>query len=152
MNKDKRIDVQTSKEIYIVPDNHHDVIHVPSNQDGKSTKVAIPLLWLTIAGTLFLLAYAGPDIGNVLAYLVIPALSFFPSFMVWERFGKVAGILAGLLIVSVLAPVYGSTIITNSISFFTSLQKISQGVLGMLAVGALIFGVTLFLLRRGREE
>ena len=117
------------------------IIHVRGESDNPRPKVAVPLLALAIGCALFLLAYAGPDIGNVLAYLVIPSLGFFPGLMVWERFGKVAGILAGLLVVTVLTPAYGASVIANSISLFTSLQTISQGVLVMIGIIALLYSV-----------
>ena len=124
------------------------VIHLNSmpvtTVTAKQTRWAFPLLVFVAAFTLFLLAYAGPDIGNVLGYLVIPALGLFPGLLVGERFGKVAGVLAGLLLVTVLTPAYGNTIIASSVSMFTSLQQISQGILVFL--GSLFFLGSLLLI------
>lgn len=130
------------------PRGQEKVIHIPGSKPKARSSFTIPLLIFTIASVLFLLAYAGPDIGTVLAYLVIPMLSLFPGLLVWERFGRVAGILAGLLIVSILTPAYGSQLIDNSILLFTSLQAISRGVLILLSGACLGAGLLLLGLRR----
>jgi hypothetical protein len=143
---DKRLSTRESKSIKVY--NPEPIYHVPGAKEEKSNpKVGFPLLILSIAFALFLLAFAGSQIGNLLGYLVLPALAFFPGLIMAEwagggRAGKIAGILAGLLIVAVLAPAYGLAVIEHSISFFTSLQKISQSVLVIMAMFATFAGLT----------
>lgn len=148
--KNKQLEKHKTSPIISLPKDNQPIIHIPSAYDEKP-KLAFPLMIFTIASVLFLLAYAGPDIGNVLAYLVIPAAGFFPGLLVWEKFGKVPGFLAALLVVAVLTPAYGTSVIANSISLFTSLQTISQGVLVLFGITSLVFGIISLLLRARKD-
>lgn len=131
-----------------VPYQQGEVIHVQATPIEKRVRFTIPILTLTIATILFLLAFAGPAIGNVLGYLVIPLLGAFPGMATAERYGKVAGVLAGLLVVAVLTPAYGTTLIANSISLFTSLQQISQTILVLVGIVCSLLGLALLVLGR----
>lgn len=132
------------------PRGQDNVIRIPSSKPVRP-KLAFPLMIFAVASALFLLAYAGPSIGIVLAYMTIPMLSVFPGLLVWERHGNVAGILAALLTLAILTPVYGTAVLDNFILLFTSLQVISKGVLTLFGIITLVLGLLLFVVgKRGK--
>lgn len=152
-NQRKSVEKYRETPVLRIPAANEKVVHVPSQtEEQPRPRVTIPFLTLFIAFILFMLAWAGPAIGNVLAYLIIPAAGLFPGVLVWEKFGLPAGVSASLLVVAILTPVYGASVIANSISLFTSLQTISQGILVFLGLVTFVFSLAYFFLRTKRGE
>lgn len=102
-------------------------------------------LLLLVLGGLFFASYAGKEIGFLLGVCIPLAIFAYIGERIWSKHGQFAAFASVALMVYVFTTEWGSQFMSNTIEFFTNLQKVSYG-MGLFVIGAMF----IWSLRRGK--